>query len=472
MAGYNQNTLDVGPQGLRGISSGNLINGVGDFGRSQHFNRDDNSFWFNSNSHNLTVRRCYQPDASVNVTGGPGGKHEAEFGVQTAFARQRNAISQTGGTMARTTSPATASATRTATAVSSTAVLCDPTPGQPGALKAARTREWLLPAHAEPSYALHNTGIAVRGCTSRTATNRASGSRSCPASAGTSAPCARTTAPSPRPPAASVLVCPVIADITNDSRRSRRSPTAATGSRRSRAISSIRQPSLRASGGATPSASLPSSSRRRRRGRLAAQLRRTRHRHQILLSSVELTRTSSRTDYLPPAQCRYETRSERDHGPDRHPHHRVGERRPDASTVSFNPQSTARYSASRTRSAPSRCGEATLSRAGRRGAGQARTTRSTAALRAVHNSYRSGIDAPPAEDDDDLLGPRLHARRHPQLALGRRGLRPTAPQETSYAHQAPAGQARITTPARAAAPARYVQRHPLVGGVPHARHLR
>jgi hypothetical protein len=99
LLGYNENKLDVGPEGLRGISSGDLINGVPyNFNRPGHSNSDDGTSWFNSGSHSITVRRRYQLDASVNATGEAAGHHEAEFGVQTSFTEQRTAVTQSGGT--------------------------------------------------------------------------------------------------------------------------------------------------------------------------------------------------------------------------------------------------------------------------------------------------------------------------------------------------------------------------------------
>ena len=99
MAGYNSSTLDVGPQGLRGIASGDLMNGVAyNFNRPSHTNSDDATTWNNGSTHSVTNRRRYQLDASVNVTGEAGGHHEAEFGVQTAFVEQRTSVGYTGGT--------------------------------------------------------------------------------------------------------------------------------------------------------------------------------------------------------------------------------------------------------------------------------------------------------------------------------------------------------------------------------------
>jgi hypothetical protein len=99
MLGFNQNALDVGPQGIREIDAADLINGVPyDFRRSLHTNRDDSTTWFNTTSHNKTTRRRIQLDASVTAYGEAAGRHEAEFGVQTSFTEQRQAVSFTGGT--------------------------------------------------------------------------------------------------------------------------------------------------------------------------------------------------------------------------------------------------------------------------------------------------------------------------------------------------------------------------------------
>jgi hypothetical protein len=99
MFGFNQNTLNVGPQGLRGIADKDLTNGVPyDFNRPRHLNNDDGTAWFNTTSHGVTIRRRYQLDASVTGNFEAGGRHEAEFGVQTAFTEQRAATSFSGGT--------------------------------------------------------------------------------------------------------------------------------------------------------------------------------------------------------------------------------------------------------------------------------------------------------------------------------------------------------------------------------------
>jgi hypothetical protein len=99
LLGYGSNSLNVGPQGLRTIADKDLINGVKyDFKRPLHFNQDDSTQWFNTNTHDVTTRRRYQLDASVTANGELGGKHEAEFGVQTAFTEQRRGLTFSGGT--------------------------------------------------------------------------------------------------------------------------------------------------------------------------------------------------------------------------------------------------------------------------------------------------------------------------------------------------------------------------------------
>jgi hypothetical protein len=47
------------------------------------------------------TRRRFQIDASVTATGEAGGRHEAEFGVQSSFTEQRAAVSFSGGTSGR-----------------------------------------------------------------------------------------------------------------------------------------------------------------------------------------------------------------------------------------------------------------------------------------------------------------------------------------------------------------------------------
>lgn len=99
LLGFAENALNVGPQGLRSIADSDLINGVKyDFRRPRHINQDDSTVWFNTASHNVTTRRRYQMDASVTANGELGGRHEAEFGVQTAFIEQRQTSTFSGGT--------------------------------------------------------------------------------------------------------------------------------------------------------------------------------------------------------------------------------------------------------------------------------------------------------------------------------------------------------------------------------------
>jgi len=98
MFGINQTTLDSKPMGLRDLDPALLTSGPYDFQRPSHFNRDDGTTWFNAANRTLTVRRRYQLDASVTGSFEAGGRHEAEFGVQTSFTEQRQAVSFTGGT--------------------------------------------------------------------------------------------------------------------------------------------------------------------------------------------------------------------------------------------------------------------------------------------------------------------------------------------------------------------------------------
>lgn len=160
LAGYGQNALDVGPQGLRGIDPSNLINGIPyDFQRSRHTNSDDGTAWFNGTSHNVTLRRRYQLDASLNVTGEAGGRHEAEIGVQTALIEQRNAISPTGGTAGRDdiTGYGISYADRTGGPLDTG--LCDLDPQvNPGALSGNYTGNGCYRRSLTRAYALHDSG--------------------------------------------------------------------------------------------------------------------------------------------------------------------------------------------------------------------------------------------------------------------------------------------------------------------------
>ena len=105
MLGSNESRIDTAPQGLRGIASSDLTGGIPyDFHRPGHFNNDDGTSWFNTffgggaAPHTVTTRRRFQLDASVTLTTELAGKHEAEFGVQSAFTEQRVESSYPGGT--------------------------------------------------------------------------------------------------------------------------------------------------------------------------------------------------------------------------------------------------------------------------------------------------------------------------------------------------------------------------------------
>jgi hypothetical protein len=98
MLGSGDSTVDIGPQGLRGIAQGDLIDGVPyDFHRSSHFNSDDGTTWFNPANRTVSRRRRLQLDAAVTATFEGAGHHEAEFGVQSAFTEQNLITSFTGG---------------------------------------------------------------------------------------------------------------------------------------------------------------------------------------------------------------------------------------------------------------------------------------------------------------------------------------------------------------------------------------
>jgi hypothetical protein len=98
MLGSGDSTVDTGPQGLRGIASSDLTNGVPyDFHRPQHTNSDDGTSWYNVLNRTVSKRRRIQLDASVTATFEEGGHHEAEFGVQSAFTQQNLLTSYAGG---------------------------------------------------------------------------------------------------------------------------------------------------------------------------------------------------------------------------------------------------------------------------------------------------------------------------------------------------------------------------------------
>jgi hypothetical protein len=98
MLGANESKIETGPQGLRKIDASDLEAGIAyNFNRPSHTNSDDGTTWWNAGSHNVITRRRVQLDASVTATGELGGRHEAEFGVQSAFTEQRSQLSFPGG---------------------------------------------------------------------------------------------------------------------------------------------------------------------------------------------------------------------------------------------------------------------------------------------------------------------------------------------------------------------------------------
>jgi hypothetical protein len=98
MFGINQTKLDFQPMGIRDLDAELLTSGPYDFQRPAHTNRDDSTVWFNVQNRDFNIRRRYQLDASVTGSFEGGGKHEAEFGVQSAILEQRQVRSFTGGT--------------------------------------------------------------------------------------------------------------------------------------------------------------------------------------------------------------------------------------------------------------------------------------------------------------------------------------------------------------------------------------
>jgi hypothetical protein len=99
MLGTNESTVDSGPQGLRGIADSDLTGGIPySFNRTQHLNSDDGTLWFNTGPHTISRRRRIQLDASVTANFEAGGRHEAEFGVQSAFTGQNLVSAYPGGT--------------------------------------------------------------------------------------------------------------------------------------------------------------------------------------------------------------------------------------------------------------------------------------------------------------------------------------------------------------------------------------
>jgi hypothetical protein len=105
MLGANESTIQTGPQGIRKIAGSDLEPGLAyDFRRPSHTNTDDGTTWFNPSnpgtgvaSANVITRRRVQLDASITANAEAGGRHEAEFGVQSSFTEQRSQLSFTGG---------------------------------------------------------------------------------------------------------------------------------------------------------------------------------------------------------------------------------------------------------------------------------------------------------------------------------------------------------------------------------------
>lgn len=98
LVGYQQTRIEGGSQGVQGIDSKDLINGVPyNFQRAQHINADDSTSWFNNAAYFETFRRRMQIEGSITATFDAAGHHEAEYGVQTSIVQQNEIDSQTGG---------------------------------------------------------------------------------------------------------------------------------------------------------------------------------------------------------------------------------------------------------------------------------------------------------------------------------------------------------------------------------------
>jgi hypothetical protein len=98
MLGTGDSHVDSSPQGLRGIEARDLEAGVPyDFHRPAHSNRDDGTSWYNTGPRSDSRRRRIQLDASVTATFEAAGKHEAEFGVQSAYIEQNLKTTFPGG---------------------------------------------------------------------------------------------------------------------------------------------------------------------------------------------------------------------------------------------------------------------------------------------------------------------------------------------------------------------------------------
>ncbi len=98
MAGFNENRLDVMPQGVRGIAAEDWAGVKYAWGRAGHLNRDDSTWWFNDpDGRYKTTRRRYQVDASVTITGQLAGRHEIEYGLQSSWVEHRSQQMNTGG---------------------------------------------------------------------------------------------------------------------------------------------------------------------------------------------------------------------------------------------------------------------------------------------------------------------------------------------------------------------------------------
>jgi outer membrane receptor protein involved in Fe transport len=95
-AGFQYNTIDVGPQGLLGSVDTSGYRGSGRFSprndvydpnQPQHYNADEDTVWYQGGALSRDKRFTVQVDPSIALRGNLLGKHEAKLGIQSRYIR-------------------------------------------------------------------------------------------------------------------------------------------------------------------------------------------------------------------------------------------------------------------------------------------------------------------------------------------------------------------------------------------------
>ena len=99
-AGFQYNTIDVGPQGLLGSVDTSGYRGSGRFSprndvydpnQPQHYNADEDTYWYQGGTLSRDKRFTVQVDPSISLRGNLLGKHEAKIGIQLGHAGRKGA---------------------------------------------------------------------------------------------------------------------------------------------------------------------------------------------------------------------------------------------------------------------------------------------------------------------------------------------------------------------------------------------